>query len=436
MELPRVLKSGRRRVLVHKAQPLSPFAKDRLLADFLDTELLDWEFAANQLAVENEYRESADPRLRADHAVSMLLDLMDRAPQADSTALARRFVGYLCGPRLPPVEYVVIDLAPERSVIELFDGWQVSACNEASVPYDPLLPIFERKGLGLLRDPGDLTSTFSFGAVRHEVRHGAPSAASPQKAHVLTWPTLMLNLHLMQPVKPIDVFWTEPGREQVMHDESASQSHGAWAYAPPELQRWIHNPASMKLSPPQTLDENACVRLERFARSFGGRLARLTPKLAEQYSRAADHYLFVRFHTPSRPTGQETALPDLHPSEAAFRWTVALESLLVSQSGPDLSRRVSQRAAALSGRSDDERLQIERTVKAAYAARSAYAHGGSARSTDLAAIHVVIRRVMLDWLAVVAAHGSSPDRLLDEALLSHRVLTDDVQSHVIAFEAD
>ena len=149
-----------------------------------------------------------------------------------------------------------------------------------------------------------------------------------------------------------------------------------------------------------------------------------------------DHYLFVRFRTyfGRRPHRREP--PELHPSEAAFRWTVALESLLVSQSGPDLSRKVSQRAAVLIGRSDAERLAIERVVRAAYSIRSTYAHGGADRSpsaADLADIFAVTRGVITLWPVVASEHGRSLDRVLDNALLSHQVLADQVRQPIEQF---
>ncbi|GAB1332045.1 hypothetical protein ACE1SV_63840 [Streptomyces sennicomposti] len=81
-------------------------------------------------------------------------------------------------------------------------------------------------------------------------------------------------------------------------------------------------------------------------------------------------------------------------SEAAPKLTMALESPLGGGDGghADLSRKTQQRAAVLVGADDGDRLQVRNTVRTDYAARSAYAHGGKDKASDLQALRSVVCR--------------------------------------------
>lgn len=186
----------------------------------------------------------------------------------------------------------------------------------------------------------------------------------------------------------------------------------------------------------------------------------------------------------------------LHLSEAAFRLTAAMESLLTGGDGGhaevdsaallpgvtalrrhgvrspvqkptrralsrlwmrsasppaelrsrvEVGRKVQQRAAMLVGADDDDRLQVRNTAGAGYAARSAYAHGAKDKQSDLHTMRSVVRRVLTHWVVQAAyctrlsgRHGGRDGlvNLLDDALFSHRLH----QEHIIgprnAFRAD
>jgi hypothetical protein len=102
----------------------------------------------------------------------------------------------------------------------------------------------------------------------------------------------------------------------------------------------------------------------------------------------------------------------MHESEAAFRWISAVEGLLAADDSDrsDLTRKTAQRAAVLIGQDDDEPLAMRDLMRTADAARSAYAHGGSPMSVDLAALRTITREIIVAWIVLSAESpaGQSP----------------------------
>jgi hypothetical protein len=105
----------------------------------------------------------------------------------------------------------------------------------------------------------------------------------------------------------------------------------------------------------------------------------------------------------------------MHESEAAFRWIYAVEGLLAADDSDrsDLTRKTAQRAAVLIGQDDDERLAMRDLMRTADAARPAYAHGGSPKSVDLAALRTITREIIVAWIVLSAESpaGQSPPSL-------------------------
>jgi len=118
---------------------------------------------------------------------------------------------------------------------------------------------------------------------------------------------------------------------------------------------------------------------------------------------------------------------------------VALEAVLAG-SDPEkteLTRKVSQRAAVLAGVDDQDRLAVEAAVRAAYGARSAYAHGSEPADIDLPALRRVVRDCVLARLILgdPPAQGDSLAQLADIALLDQAALADHVRGPIGAFWA-
>ena len=278
--------------------------------------------------------------------------------------------------------------------------------------------------------PDMLHGTLNHGALRRACRNGVPSVADPRGARVLTWPLLFLNLFCTDAVTARASYWIEPGRGIVSHSQSGKRLH--WFEAD-ELQAWSHGQSLFSVGMALPLPASTCGSLERAAGVFGESLDSLGTKALDRLSRAADHYQFVRYHTRERAHDDVLPVPDLHPSETAFRWTVAMEGLLAPEGGSEFTRKVSQRAAVLVGRDDDERLAVEQTVKSGYAARSAYAHGGKDRNADLSLLGATTRRVITAWMALAAVHGRDTERVLDNALLSSATLREGVHEPLTRF---
>jgi hypothetical protein len=146
-------------------------------------------------------------------------------------------------------------------------------------------------------------------------------------------------------------------------------------------------------------------------------------RAANRLRRCAEHFLMAGdAHREGEVFSQQNA-------DAVLHYVIALEGLLAgddSDSG-DFTRKVSQRAAVLAGRNDANRLEIEQLIRAAYKARSAYAHGSPPSKIDLAELRGVVRRCILTRLILGDPTPAGPLHVLaDRALLSH----DELQSQI------
>ena len=83
--------------------------------------------------------------------------------------------------------------------------------------------------------------------------------------------------------------------------------------------------------------------------------------------RSAEHFLSASAHAH----GEGEVLSELN-AETVLHYVIALEGLLTGEEQPgELTRKISQRAAVLAGEDDAQRLEIEETVRGAYAAAPA-----------------------------------------------------------------
>ncbi len=155
-------------------------------------------------------------------------------------------------------------------------------------------------------------------------------------------------------------------------------------------------------------------------------------KAADQLRRCAEHFL------TATDAHREAELSPQQNADAVLHYVIALEGLLGDDDRSDLTRKVSQRAAVLTGGNDDNRLTIEQLVRDAYSARSEYTHSGKRDKivkVDLAKLRRVVCRCILTRLIL-----GDPTRLIlgdptraarlyelaDRALLSH----DELQSQI------
>jgi hypothetical protein len=146
-------------------------------------------------------------------------------------------------------------------------------------------------------------------------------------------------------------------------------------------------------------------------------------RAANRLRRCAEHFLMAgNAHREGEVFPQQNA-------DAVLHYVIALEGLLAGDDSDrgDLTRKVSQRAAVLAGDNDADRLEIEQLVRAAYNARSAYAHGSEPSKINLADLRGVVRRCILTRLILGDPTPAGPLHVLaDRALLSH----DELQSQI------
>ena len=124
-------------------------------------------------------------------------------------------------------------------------------------------------------------------------------------------------------------------------------------------------------------------------------------------------------------------------ADAVLHYVIALEAVLAGneKDKTELTRKVVQRAAILAGIDDSDRLAVAATVRAAYGARSAYAHGSEPTNIDLPGLRRVVRDCVLARL--ILGDPISDDfplaALADNALLDHVLLADQVRGPISAF---
>ena len=173
-----------------------------------------------------------------------------------------------------------------------------------------------------------------------------------------------------------------------------------------------------------------------------GFLAELAPLLTKalpnktagtRLQRCAEHFLSAGDHAH----GEGEVLSELN-AETVLHYVIALEGLLAGgDSGSDLARKVSQRAAVSAGEDDSQRLEIAGLVRNAYEARSKYAHGSTPkRELDLPELRKVVRRCLLIRIVIGDPTGDEAlHEVADKALLSHELLRDRIRGPFRDFAA-
>jgi hypothetical protein len=178
-------------------------------------------------------------------------------------------------------------------------------------------------------------------------------------------------------------------------------------------------------------DEPDVAALAAFAAAVDGKVENIltpasgrqrTPVRIRRLQRSAEH--LVQASQRSFYVGEPR--DDSERDEILLHYVIAIESLLATEKN-ELTRRVSQRAAALFP-ADDDRLFVAKTVKDAYANRSRYAHGDATKEYNIEQIREVALAVMLRWI-VLQATTPDPDELLN--LLDLSLLSDAERRKVV-----
>jgi hypothetical protein len=173
-------------------------------------------------------------------------------------------------------------------------------------------------------------------------------------------------------------------------------------------------------------------------RRSGSRRCRRTKgskERAARLRRVAEHFL-----TASEEAHGEGEVLSEFNADAVLHYVIALEAVLAGGDSDksDLTRKVVQRAAILAGTDDQTRLKTADTVRAAYVARSAYAHGSEPKKIDLPSLRQVVRSCILARLILgdPTHSGIALSDLADSALVDHSSLENAVRQPIRDFWSD
>jgi hypothetical protein len=354
---------------------------------------------------------------------------------AERSVIARQLAEFLAGPVVPIWEYVVLDADLHiRGPIPLADQWEL--VTPTSEELRSLLPVPSAAAFQPER-PFDLSTYGGLAMLRR-----IDQRRSPHSGHRIYLPPNQPALQFWQPLLALGLY-----RDDVLH---------LWAQYIVEPGRSVET--CFRDVPTEPWDPDGEVELPRRGTyeiasheeaHFRRFLSELAPSLlrasappvgapkgsqkaAERLRRIAEHFLVAG----SDAYEQGNVLSE-HNAESALHYVIALEALLAGGDSErlDFSRKTSQRAAILAGEDDAQRLATAEVIKAAYDARSTYAHGAEPPQVDLPRLRSVVRACILTRLIVgdpVAEHGDL-SKVADDALLSGPHLENHIRRPVREF---
>ncbi len=354
--------------------------------------------------------------------------LLRSSSDADLDAVARDLAGYLAGPPVEVWEYAILDGHLDLGLpVPVVDGWELlvptadelcallpmpsTADLQPDRPFDPYM----YDGLAMLRRPDPDGQPYRGLLIPWPV-------VNP--AHTLWQPLLVLSLYDNRVLQLWARYRVEPGRRV---DRRFDQV--VWNPWSPDGQTVIEVPYQGDFS----VDRDGEARLHRFLGALAplldaaiARPGKKGKQSAARLRRCAEHFLSAGEHAH----GEGEVFLSEHNADAVLHYVIALEGLSAGTDSDrqDFTRKVSQRAAVLAGWNDAERLDVARVVRAAYGARSAYAHGGEASEVSLPELRRVVRRCLLARLVLgdPTPGGQTLAGLADDALLSHTLMEEQV----------
>lgn len=358
----------------------------------------------------------------------------------DVAVLAAELATYLAGPVVPVWDYAIInaDLALSAPV-PVVDGWELLTPTAAELTSLVGVPSAARHVATRLSFDFDLYGGLPM--LRRIDPDGKPHSGlvlywNVRPAHSLWLPLLALSLYDNAVIELWAQYDVEPGRRvDVMFDHVYTEPWTPDGVTEIEVVRT----GDFELA---ASDEPRFRRfLAQLSALFGTALAQPTTptkrseERAAQLRRVGEHFLTAGEHAH----GEGEVLSE-HNADAVLHYVIALEALLTrgDTDKSDLARKVSQRAAVLAGTDDADRRHVAEAVRAAYAARSVYAHGGEPKDVALPALRRVVRDCIVARL--VLGDPSADDRVAlaaraDQALVDHGCLADHVREPVARFWA-
>jgi Apea-like HEPN len=164
------------------------------------------------------------------------------------------------------------------------------------------------------------------------------------------------------------------------------------------------------------------------------RPTRASKERAARLRRIAEHFL-----TAGENAYAEGEVLSEFNADAVLHYVIALEAVVAATESDktELTRKVVQRAAVLAGVNDEDRAVVAQTIRAAYASRSAYAHGREPSEIDLPILRRIVRDCMLAQL-ILGESSTNAGKLADvadAALLDHALLAKEGRAPIAEFWA-
>jgi hypothetical protein len=356
--------------------------------------------------------------------------------RVDVPTLAAELAGYLAGPVVPLWDYAIVDADLTLSgPVPVVDGWELVTPTSEELASLVGVPSAAQH---VTRRSFNLDLYAGLAMLRRIDPQGKPHGGllvswNMRPAHALWQPMLAMSLyqnpvvHLwaqynVEPGRRVDVLfdhvytepWTPDGETEV--EIVRAGDYEIDAVGEPRFRRFLE-----LLAP---LLDTAVAQPAKPTKASRERAARVR--------RIAEHFL-----TSGEDAHGEGEVLSEFNADAVLHYVIALEAVLAGneKDKTELTRKVVQRAAILAGIDDSDRLAVATTVRAAYGARSAYAHGSEPANIDLPELRRVVRDCVLARLILgdPISNDSSLAALADSALLDHELLADQVRGPISAF---
>ena len=350
-------------------------------------------------------------------------------------ALIKELTGYLSGPAIPVWDYAIIDADLRlQKAVEVVDGWELvtPTADELSalmgVPSgahhlpSPPFPLDLYSGLAMLRRIDPDAKAVTGWLINFDFR----------PTHTLWLPLIALSLYQNPVVQLWAKYKVEPGRRvNTLFDR---------VYIEPWTPDGVIEIERVRRGDFE-LDETKEGEFRGFLKKVGPMLMAIamvpegskkrSREQAARLRRVAEHFL-----TAGEDAHGEGEVLSEFNADAVLHYVIALESVLTGADSEktELTRKVVQRAAIIAGVDDGDRIAVSDTVRAAYNARSAYAHGSEPKKIELPQLRRVVRDCVLAFLILEGQEGGKDlGQLADSALLDHSRLLNEIRRPIEEF---
>lgn len=239
-------------------------------------------------------------------------------------------------------------------------------------------------------------------------------------------PLLMFNLFVAEAA----IQTTQHGW---VHGRYGSELHGSLPTEPATFDGETFD--ERPLTAPWFEDDGPGGHFANFARLLDNQIDHLRGKVRDVIERASK-----RFLTASATCLWDGTAPADLTGQVVADYVSVLEALTVADADRTfLAHKTGQHVAVLcAGEQDDVRLDLFQQVKRAYAARSAYAHGGEVTDPlDVVELRRLVQRTLIRFIVVAASSGTTPvAQELPRAVLSPTLRRDFIDKPVSAFVAE